>query len=135
MQCQMIWTWKATIAMTAFKWLSTGVFSIVTCKLITARKSPFTTFPWTLVRFFAWKNKQKNRVKILMIKSNQIRNRIKNGNCYWSAVPLIYYGWWNENSSSTSPNKIEMFMLSYTKNEVQPLRSYFMIIHCKFQPN
>ena len=54
-QCKMITAWKATVTMTTFEWLSTGVFSIVTGQLIATRKSPFTTFPRTLVRLFTCK--------------------------------------------------------------------------------
>lgn len=49
-QCQMIRTWKASIAVTAFKWFSTGVFSIMARKLVATSKSPFTTIP----RAFVW---------------------------------------------------------------------------------
>lgn len=46
-------------------YLSTGVFPIMACQLITTSKSPFTTFPRALVGFFAWNGKRKKNVSIL----------------------------------------------------------------------
>lgn len=54
-QCQMIGTRKATITMTTFEWLGTGVLSIVARQFIAACKSPFATFPRALVWLFTCK--------------------------------------------------------------------------------
>lgn len=67
MECQMIWTWKTSITMTAFEWFSSSMLSIMSGEFITAGKSPFTSFPWTLVRFFSW-NWQKYKIKKKSVK-------------------------------------------------------------------
>ena len=50
-QCQVIWPWKASITVDAFKRFSSCVLTIVSSKFIRACEPPITTFPWTFIRF------------------------------------------------------------------------------------
>lgn len=81
----MIGPWKTSITVPTFKRFSTGVFSIVAGEFVAAGKTPFTSFPWTFVRFFTCKKQNYHYLMIPYI----IQNFLYYLNLYFSAIKLF----------------------------------------------